>query len=194
MSELIELVLLAREGDRAAFGRLCEQFRPTVYAVAMSRLRNPAEAEELVQEVFLHVMRKLPQLRDAECFAGWLRRITVRMAINKLTRRGPFQGVEPEVLDQAEARAGTPLESMVRAEKCGEVHEALARLKPIDRLALVAFYLNGRTLKQMSRDFDTPVGTIKRRLHVARKRLRKHLERRSAKRTRSKLPRATACV
>jgi RNA polymerase sigma-70 factor (ECF subfamily) len=194
MNEISELVLLARSGDRTAFGRLCEQFRPMVYAVGMARLRNPTEAEELVQEVFLHVLSKLSQLREVDCFAGWLRKIAVRMAINKLTRRGPFQGVEPEVLDQNEARAGTPLENMVRDEKCGAVREALERLRPIDRTALVAFYLQGHTLKQMSRDFETPVGTIKRRLHVARNRLRKFLERRLGKRTRSNPPRETACV
>jgi len=53
----------------------------------------------------------------------------------------------------------------------------LPRLKEIDRETLVPFYIRGRSLKQMSRDFETPVGTIKRRLHVARNRLRRQLER-----------------
>src|SRR5437870_3318794 len=83
------LIDRARDGDRAAFGELIERFQPTVYAVALARLRNPAEAQELTQEVFMHVMRKLDQLRDAACFPGWLRQITVRMAINRLTRRNP---------------------------------------------------------------------------------------------------------
>ena len=49
-------------------------------------------------------------------------------------------------------------------------------MKPLDRATLVAFYIKGRSLKQMSREFETPVGTIKRRLHVARNRLRHALE------------------
>src|SRR5215210_1963916 len=97
--EITRLVLRARAGDRAAYGELVERFQPTVYAVALARLRNPTEAQELTQEVFLHGMKKLPQLRDVQCFAGWLRQITVRMAINRLTRRGPLQRVEAEVLD-----------------------------------------------------------------------------------------------
>ena len=107
-TELTTLVERARDGDRAAYGELVERFQPTVYAVALARLRNPAEAQELTQEVFLHAMRKLDQLRDAACFAGWLRQITVRMAINRLTRRGPFQAVEPEVLEQSTAAGSTP--------------------------------------------------------------------------------------
>jgi RNA polymerase sigma-70 factor (ECF subfamily) len=175
-TEITSLVERAQAGDRVAYGELVERFQPTVYAVALSRLRNPAEAQELAQEVFLHGMRKLPQLRDAECFAGWLRQITVRMAINRLTRRGPLHKVEGEMLDHAEAAGDTPLDEMVRAEQAAELHRGLARLKPLDRETLVAFYLRGQSLIQMSREFETPVGTIKRRLHVARNRLKKQLE------------------
>jgi RNA polymerase sigma-70 factor (ECF subfamily) len=175
-NEITILVEKARAGDRAAFGALIERFQPTVYAVALRRLRNPAEAQELAQEVFLHVMRKLPQLREPECFAGWLRQITVRMAINRLTRRGPLQGAEPEFLEQTEAAGVSPLDELVRGEAREELYRGLARLKPADRATLVAFYIRGRSLKQMSREFETPIGTIKRRLHVARNRLREQLE------------------
>ena len=170
------LVERAQAGDRGAYGELVERFQPTVYAVALARLRNPTEAQELAQEVFLHGMKKLGQLRDAQCFAGWLRQITVRMAINRLTRRGPLHKVEGEVLDQAEAAGGNPLEALVKAEAAAELYKGLERLKPVDRATLVAFYIRGRSLKQMSREFETPVGTIKRRLHVARNRLREQLE------------------
>jgi RNA polymerase sigma-70 factor (ECF subfamily) len=180
MSEILQLVLRAREGDRVAFGELAERFQPTVYALSLARLRNPAEAQELAQEVFLHAMRKLPQLRDAECFAGWLRQITVRMAINRLTRRGPLFKVESEVLENAEAAGVGPLDTIMKAEAAAELHKGLARLKPTDRATLEAFYLRGRSLKQMSREFETPVGTIKRRLHVARNRLKNQLERAAA--------------
>ena len=179
-NEITSLVERAQAGDREAYGQLVERFQPTVYAVALARLRNPSEAQELVQEVFLHGMKKLPQLRDVQCFAGWLRQITVRMAINRLTRRGPLHKVESEVLESAEAAGAGPLETLVRAEQAAELYKGLERLKPVDRATLVAFYLRGRSLKQMSREFETPVGTIKRRLHVARNRLKKALERAAA--------------
>jgi len=190
--EIKNLVEKAQAGDRAAYGELIERFQPTVYAVALARLRNPAEAQELAQEVFLHGMKKLPQLRDAQCFAGWLRQITVRMAINRLTRRGPIQKVEPEVLENAQAAGATPLEALVKAEQAAELYRGLERLKPVDRATLMAFYIRGRSLKQMSREFETPVGTIKRRLHVARNRLKKAMERGVAAKMRRR--REAACV
>jgi RNA polymerase sigma-70 factor (ECF subfamily) len=196
-NEITSLVERARAGDRAAYGELVERFQPTVYAVALSRLRNPTEAQELAQEVFLHGMKKLAQLRDAQCFAGWLRQITVRMAINRLTRRGPLHKVGPEVLESAEAAGASPLDEMVKAEQAAALYRGLDRLKPVDRATLVAFYIRGRSLKQMSREFETPVGTIKRRLHVARNRLKKQMERAAAGErapTRPRHDRELACV
>jgi RNA polymerase sigma-70 factor (ECF subfamily) len=195
-NEITDLVVRAQAGDRAAYGELVERFQPTVYAVALARLRNPAEAQELAQEVFLHGMKKLAQLRDVQCFAGWLRQITVRMALNRLTRRGPLHKIDGEVLENAEAAGATPLEQMVQAEQAAELYKGLERLKPVDRATLVAFYIRGRSLKQMSREFETPVGTIKRRLHVARNRLKKALERAGVepRRTVARRERELACV
>ena len=175
-SEITVLVGQAQTGDRAAYGELVRRFQGAVYAMALTRVHNPVEAQELTQEVFVHGMRKLPQLRDPRCFAGWLRRITARMAINRLTRRGPVVGAEPEVLDNVEGRVRGPVEEIERLEAKAELHAGLKRLKVLDRETLEAFYLRGRSLKQMSREFETPVGTIKRRLHVARLRLKAVLE------------------
>jgi RNA polymerase sigma-70 factor (ECF subfamily) len=175
-NEITDLVLKAQTGDRGAYGELVVRFQGAVYAMALTRVHDPLEAQELAQEVFVHGMKKIPQLRDPRCFAGWLRRITARMAINRLTRRGPVSGAEPEFLDNVEGRLNTPLDDIERKEAKAELHEGLRQLKDLDRETLEAFYLRGRSLKQMSKEFNTPVGTIKRRLHVARLRLKEVLE------------------
>jgi RNA polymerase sigma-70 factor (ECF subfamily) len=175
-TEVTELVRRAQAGDRVAFGDLVERFQGAVFAAALVRLRDAGEAQELAQEVFVHAMRKLPQLRDPRCFAGWLRRITARMAINRLTRRGPVGRGDPELLATVAAGAAGPPEQLERAEARAALHAGLRRLKPADRQTLEAFYLRGESLKQMARTSGAPVGTIKRRLHVARQRLRHVLE------------------
>jgi len=194
LNEITELVERARGGDRRAYGELVERFQSTVYALALARLRNPAEAQELTQEVFLHGMKKLVQLRDAACFPGWLRQITVRMAINRLTRRNALHQAEPEILDRAEAAGGGPLADLVKAEQVAELYRGLELLKPLDRATLMAFYVRGRSLKQMSREFETPVGTIKRRLHVARNRLRRQMQHVAAEEFSTECERELACV
>jgi RNA polymerase sigma-70 factor (ECF subfamily) len=191
-TEVTELVRRAQAGDRPAFGELVTRFEGAVFAMALSRVRDAAEAQELAQEVFVHAMRKLPQLRDPRCFAGWLRRITARMAINRLTRRGPVRGAEPELLEAVAAATAGPLEDLVRAEQRSAVLAGLRRLKPMDREALEAFYLRGESLKRISRNLAVPVGTVKRRLHVARLRLRAVLE--GAAPARPRRQRELACV
>ena len=195
-NDITALVERARVGDRAAYGDLIERFQPTVYASAMARLRNPTEAQELVQEVFIHAMTKLGQLRDPHCFAGWLRQITERMAINRLTRRGAVRATDPVFLDNVQAAGTTPLDNLIQSEQKAKLWAGLDRLKPVDRATLVAFYIRGRSLKQMSREFETPIGTIKRRLHVARNRLRRHLERGGSpdRASRPRRERELACV
>ena len=86
-TRMIELVRLAQHQDREAFGLLVEAFEPAVYSITLRRLRDASEARELTQEIFIRAMRKIGQLREPERFAGWLRQIAVRMAINRIVRR-----------------------------------------------------------------------------------------------------------
>src|SRR6516164_8428843 len=142
----------------------------------MKKLGQPVGAPELTQEVFVRALHKIGQLREPNAFGAWLRQITVRMAINRLTRRGRVRSAGNEVWDNAQAPTQSPLEAMVLAEQRAKVREGLDRLKPVDRATLEGFYLQGRSIKELSDDFAVPEGTIKRRLHVARERLRVELQ------------------
>ena len=174
-SEVAVLVRRAQAGDRAAFGELVEQFQRTVHAICLRRLGNPSEAAELTQEVFLHVMRRIGQLREPERFAGWLRQVTVRMAINRATRRIAPSCVETVVLEGACAERDDPLAELIARERAQRLWQALAQLKALDREALLAFYIQGESLVEIAERLDVPLGTVKRRLHTARKRLRAEL-------------------
>ncbi|MFM8274743.1 MAG: RNA polymerase sigma factor [Gemmata sp.] len=175
-TEITVLVEKAQAGDREAYGELVTRFERSVEARARTWVRNKREARELAQDVFVHAMRKLPQLRDPRCFAGWLRRITARMAINRLTRRGPLFGADPKLLEAVEAKTRTAEEQFAVGETVEQLRRALAALKPLDRHTLEAFYIRGRSLKQIARECAVPIGTVKRRLHVARRRLKVVLE------------------
>jgi RNA polymerase sigma-70 factor (ECF subfamily) len=175
-TDLAIVVRRAQAGDREAFGELVEQFQRTVHAICLRRLGNPSEALEMTQEVFLHVLRRLDQLREPERFAGWLRQVAVRMAINRATRRNAPPSVETVVLEGAGEHRDDPLDELISRERAHRLWEALERLKVIDREALVAFYIQGQSLIEIAERLDVPIGTVKRRLHTARKRLKAELE------------------
>ena len=174
-NDLAILVRRAQRGDRDAFGRLVEQFERTVLAICLRRLGNPSEAAELTQEVFLHVMKRIGQLREPERFAGWLRQVAVRMAINRATRRLPPPSVESEILEAAGEWGTDPLDELITRERAQRLWEGLSKLKTLDRETLLAFYIQGNSLVEIAERHEAPVGTIKRRLHTARKRLRAEL-------------------
>ncbi|MGE3821155.1 MAG: RNA polymerase sigma factor [Isosphaeraceae bacterium] len=174
--EVAELVRRAQEGDREAFGLLVEQFQRTVHAICLRRLNHPSEALELTQEVFLHVMKRLGQLREPERFAGWLRQVAARMAINRATRRNDPLSVETVVLEGTFGACLDPLDELISRERARRLWEGLGRLKVLDRETLVAFYIQGQSLIEIAERLNAPIGTIKRRLHTARKRLKTELE------------------
>ena len=156
----VQLVRAAQTGDREAFGELFQRYERHVFAIALRRLGDYAEAQELTQDVFIQALTKLDQLRTPEAFGGWLRSITNRMAINRVVRKAHDQ----------------PLDEAIEHEEAVNVRDGLAHLGDLDRETLEAFYVRGRSLIEMADEFDAPLGTIKRRLHVARKRLAKHVE------------------
>ncbi len=170
------LVRAAQAGDRSAQGELYERYQQMVLAVALRRLGDYGEAQELVQEVFVQALQKLDQLRTPECFGSWLRSITVRMAINRLVRGDRAVSTEPTTMEATCVESRTPEACAVEGERAACVHDGLRRLRAMDRDTLVAFYVRGQSLLEMSDQFDAPLGTIKRRLHVARQRLAKEIE------------------
>jgi RNA polymerase sigma-70 factor (ECF subfamily) len=171
-----ELVCAAQLGESEAFGELANRFQRMVYIVCMQRLRDHAEAQEVSQDVLIKAFEKLYQLQEPKAFPGWLKSIAVRQSINRSTRRPPSIAVEPHTIDRADTRHAAPFDSLLADERCDQLHDGLDRLASMDRSTLVAFYLDGQSLLEMSDEFSAPVGTIKRRLHVARKRLAKELE------------------
>jgi RNA polymerase sigma-70 factor, ECF subfamily len=172
---ILLLVRRAQGGDTQAFGELAAHFEPTVFATVLRRLRNRSEALEVTQDVFVQALRKLGQLREPERFAGWLRQIAVRMAINRAGRRPQETLRNPATFGTLSSAPGGPLDDLLRNEQAQAVWGGLERLRELDRRTLIAFYFEGRSLKEMSDQFDSPIGTIKRRLHTARNRLRDEL-------------------
>ena len=169
------LVQAAKQGDQCAFGQLFDRYQRAVYATVYRRLGNDADTQETCQEVFIQAVRKIDQLKDPACFGGWLLMIASRMSINRAVRSKPVISVEPGKVEANCVEHETPLSRILDQERRDQVHLGLDRLTDLDRDTLVAFYFHGHSLIEMSDEFESPVGTIKRRLHVARKRLAREL-------------------
>lgn len=176
-AQICELVRAAQQGDREAFDALVRRFEPLVRGFALRQLRDPTEAAELTQDTFVRAYRKIGQLREPAHFVSWLKRITVRLAINRAVRRPAENAMDPSLFLERDSARATPLEELLTSESAAHLRQGLKRLRDIDRHTLHAFYFEGQSVVEMSDRFSRPVGTIKRRLHTARLRLRKELDR-----------------
>ncbi len=180
-SELVDLVSRAQEGDREAFGELFMRFERHVLAIAIRRLGNFVEAQELAQDVFVQALMKIGQLRQPEAFAAWLRSITNRMAINTVMRKNHHEVPFGEVMDDFSAiDVRTPLQDVEEEEDAMHVRAALDTLVH-DRRTAELFYIHGKSLNSIveilsvEKNESVPLGTVKRQLHTARKRVAKVL-------------------
>jgi RNA polymerase sigma-70 factor, ECF subfamily len=178
-SESAELVRKAQDGDREAFGMLYEKYERHVMSVALRRLGNFDDSEDLKLDVFIQAREKLSSLRDPEAFAGWLRSITNRMAINKLIRNkrhvslNEFRNEDgheffpSELIDRNE-----PIHNLIQNERNKIVRQAQKNLGAIDKTAIKDYYYDDLSISDAAAKREAPEGTIKRRMHVGRKRLR----------------------
>ena len=109
------LVNSAREGDRAAFGRLYDRYGRMVHGILLCRV-PPREVDDLVQEVFLAALCQLHALRDASRFGAWLAAITRNRANDFYRKSGPEAALtEPVSEEQTEGRANNPAEAQEAA-------------------------------------------------------------------------------
>ncbi|MEJ0087566.1 MAG: sigma-70 family RNA polymerase sigma factor [Pseudomonadota bacterium] len=151
-----DLLLRARAGEAVAFAEIVEAHQGSVFSIAYRMLNNRAQAEDLAQDVFLQLYRKLDGIESLEHLGFWLRRVASNLAIDWL-RRLPYTTTQP--LDEgahvaAAAADDDPLMSRELARLLGE-------LPPAARAVMVLRYQEDRDIAEIATALDMPVNTVK---------------------------------
>jgi RNA polymerase sigma-70 factor (ECF subfamily) len=177
-----ELMLAFQAGDERAFDALVELFAGHVWALLTRFLGAAPEREDLVQEVFLRVLRARRSYRPTARFSTWLYRIAFNLAANhrerapkkrhlRLERAGP----DGEPLDVADASAPSPSQSLEREDVVDAVRAAIAELPDAQRMALVLARYEELPFAEIARVLDTSESAVKSLVHRAREFLRERL-------------------
>ncbi|NNC40146.1 MAG: sigma-70 family RNA polymerase sigma factor [Acidimicrobiia bacterium] len=173
--------------DQAKFEDDAMQFAPQLYAAAMRMTRNPADAEDLVQETFLKAYRAYHTFTEGTNLKAWLYRILTNTYINryrKLSRRPKevdLGEVEDLYLYRKVSTAGTREASRSAEEEVlsgfvdSDVKQAIEALPENFRLPVLLADVEGFSYKEISDIMDVPIGTVMSRLHRGRKALQKAL-------------------
>lgn len=176
-----ELVVAALAGNTQAFDVLVTRYRRAMLTIAQQIVRNPTDAEDVVQDAFLRAFEALPQLTDLNRFGAWLHSITRNRALRYYKSAGRYQpqeDMEPYLNRAADTSAGDPAHIVERELTQQAIRDAIQEL-PTDYQAVIElYYWAEMPQKRMAEFLSVPLSTVKWRLHKAKELLKTVLERR----------------
>ena len=166
-----ELVKVALNGDRQAYGELFRRHERSVLAVALTVLGDYHTAQDVAQDAFVIAYRRLGELRIRSSFAPWIRQIVRHEAIQAIRQTQRSKNAEfPEPQTSGPANDGTIDEAN------RHLLEAVMRLPKHERAVVMLRYFEGHSVKVIGEMTGRPVGTVTMQLSRARARLQKWLK------------------
>lgn len=172
------LVQRAAQGDTDAFAELVNLHQNMVYGLALRKLGNPHDAEEVAQTAFLNAWRGLKAFKGDSSFATWLYRLTSNACIDHLRQNGKHtenRSLEDETLPPLPDHKPGPEEQALGREQQEILRKAIEQLPPEQRTVLLLREMDGLTYEEIAQLLHLELGTVKSRLARARLALRDRL-------------------
>ena len=165
-------VVYEPEEGTTTFEELVREHRARIYGICYRYVGNPADADDLAQDVLLKVYRGLPTFRGDARLSTWIYRIAVNTCLNWISAR---KGRTDELPDDLVDKGLSPAERLYEREVREVVQAAIRKLPDRQRMTLVLRVYEELTHKEIAEAMSCPVGTAKANLFFALKNLRKHL-------------------
>ena len=166
------LIRLAQEGDQDAFARLVETHQRLVYSLALQRVGDHHDAEEVAQTAFFKAWRALPRFRGDAAFSTWLYRLTVNAATDLLRqRKRETLSLDDPDLPPLRDPAPGPAELARRRERREALARAVDALPKQARTVLLLRETEGLSYEEIAARTGVPVGTVRSRLSRTRRSL-----------------------
>lgn len=172
-----EAIALAQAGDSSAFSSLYALHKRRVYSLCLRMLGNVAEAEDLTQEAFLQLYRKIGTFRGDSAFSTWLHRLAVNVVLMHLRKKGLPQisleeALEPSQDDGPRKDIGARDLTLTGSIDRVTLERAVENLPPGYRLVFVLHDVEGYEHNEIAEMLDCSIGNSKSQLHKARMKLR----------------------
>lgn len=162
----------ARTGSSEAWDILFRRYQLPLYAYVQELVGQEQLSLDVVQETFIAAARHLGSLREDRKFGSWLFGIAHQKCVQHWRRRSHEDPLEPALTDSTPDPGEIPGEALIRREQEAEFMDCLQQLPPAHRSVLLLHYLEDFPIEEIATITGTPTGTVKSRLHHARRSLR----------------------
>lgn len=166
----------ARAGKPEAWDVLFRRYQLPLYVYVFELTRIEQASLDIVQETFIAAVRHIGGLRDDEKFGSWLFGIAHQKVIQLWRKRGGKEILFDEIPESPDKFEDSPDNLLIRREQESEFMNLLDQLPPPQRAVLLLHYVEDFSIEEIARVTETQIGTVKSRLHYAKKALRKLLE------------------
>jgi RNA polymerase sigma-70 factor (ECF subfamily) len=167
-----ELMLAAGRGDLSAFEQIVLRYQTLAWNAAYRFLGDRIEAEDVVQEAFLRIYTAARRYQATALFRTYLYRVLARICLDHVSKKKPQYASQ---LPAVAGKAPTPLRSLTDAERDQAVHQALSKLPPHQRLAVVLKYFDNLSYAEIAKAMGATAKAVERLLSRARQKLQKDL-------------------
>ncbi len=176
MRDDLKLARRIQGGDPRAFEEFLDSYGARVQYLVRRTVENRTDAEDLTQEIFVHLYRNIGSYRGEAALATWVYRVALNQCAKYAQKRHPQNAALEEQNEQATADwRSDPEQAAVKGELSERVHDALDQLSPLHKEVVVLHELYGMTYQECAQALEVPVGTVKSRLFNAIRRLRDSL-------------------
>jgi RNA polymerase sigma-70 factor, ECF subfamily len=169
----------ARAGEAAAWDALFRRYQLPLYVYVFELVRDEQTSLDIVQETFINAVRHLSSLRDDAKFGGWLFGIAHQKCIQRWRKQAREEMLREEFVGEPVQFESAPDDLLIREEQEAQFMRLLNQLPPPQRSVLLLYFIEDFSLQEIAGITSVSIGTVKSRLHYAKKSLRKLLEEKS---------------
>ena len=167
------LVKDALDNGAESFSPIVERYKDAVFGVALMRVRNFEDAEDVAQTAFMTAYERLRNLRDPNRLGAWLRSIAIHQSLDHIRRhqhREDVEGQSPFAVSNTAA-----FDDHIERDRREQVMQAIDLLSKVQKESVILYYISGYSQKEIAAMQEVPVGTVKYRLHEARQKLKQEM-------------------
>jgi RNA polymerase sigma factor (sigma-70 family) len=160
-------------GDKHSYAHIINKYKNQLYATILRMTKNPQDAQDFVQEAFIKVYHQLGKYDGKGSFSSWIQRVAINHCLDQF-RKKSFQ-MTVELSEEKLENPSHPEVIFLKKERSRQLERLVAALPEDERMIILLRYVNELSYDEMSELLETPVSTVRNKLHRAKLKMRKNV-------------------